>query len=177
LLSKIKNLLDRALEAGLALAMTAMTLAVIWQVFTRFVIHNPSSWTEELAIFLLIWIGLLGSAVALRRKAHLGIDVLVTRFPRTWRHITTIFIYSCVIVFSVSVLVCGGSKMVDVVLRNNQVSPALGIRMGYVYLALPISGLFLTMYGVEFIIKEIKLLAAGREEAEEEAPVFKATLD
>jgi TRAP-type C4-dicarboxylate transport system permease small subunit len=177
LLHKIKKSLDWLLEAGLALAMTAMTLAVIWQVFTRFVIRSPSSWTEELAIFLLIWIGLLGSSVALRRKSHLGIDVLVNRFPPTWRHLTTIFIYCCVLVFSVSVLVCGGSKMVEVVLRNNQVSPALGIRMGYVYLALPISGLFLTMYGVEFIINEIKLLAAGREEAEREVTEFKATLD
>jgi len=177
LLLKIKKLLDSLLEAGLGLAMLAMTLAVIWQVFTRFVIKSPSSWTEELAIFLLIWIGLLGSAVALRRKAHLGIDVLVNRLPRTWRHIVTVFVYACVGLFSVSVFTFGGSKMVAVVLMNNQVSPALGIHMGYVYLALPISGLFITMYSVEFIINEIKLLIAGREEAVEEVPVIKVTLD
>jgi len=177
LLPKIIKLLDRVLETGLALAMTAMTLTVIWQVFTRFVIRDPSSWTEELAIFLLIWIGLLGGAVALKRKAHLGIDVLVNRFPLNYRHITAIFVYSCVIIFSISVLVAGGSKMVAVILINNQVSPALGIRMGYVYLALPISGLFITLYGIEFIIHELKLLVAGREEAEKEVPALKVTLD
>ena len=173
---KIKRVLDRILETGLAVAMAAMTLAVIWQVFTRFVIRQPSNWTEELAIFLLIWIGLLGSAVALRHKAHLGIDVLVNRFPLKYRHITAIFVYVCVIFFSVGVLIIGGSKMVAVVLMNRQVSPALGIQMGYVYLALPISGLFITMYGVDFIIHEIKLLIEGREETEKEGEAIKVRL-
>jgi TRAP-type C4-dicarboxylate transport system permease small subunit len=177
LILKIKKTLDRILETGLTVAMAAMTIAVIWQVFTRFVIRQPSSWTEELAIFLLIWIGLLGSAVALRRKAHLGIDVLVNRFPPNYRHITAIFVYLCVIVFSVGVLTIGGSKMVAVVLMNRQISPALGIQMGYVYLALPISGLFITMYGVEFIVHEIKLLIEGGEETEKEVEVLKVTLD
>ncbi len=177
MLPKIIKLLDRMLETGLTLAMTAMTVTVLWQVFTRFVIRDPSSWTEELAIFLLIWIGLLGGAVALKRKAHLGIDVLVNRFPLNYRHITAIFVYTCVIIFSISVLIFGGSKMVTVILINNQVSPALGIRMGYVYLALPISGLFITLYGIEFIIHELRLLVAGREEVEEKAPTLKVKLD
>ena len=79
MLKKIKRFLDRLLDTGLWVAMLSMTLTVIWQVFTRFVLRDPSSWTEELAIFLLIWIGLLGSAYALRRKAHLGVDVLTNR--------------------------------------------------------------------------------------------------
>lgn len=177
MLPKIIKLLDRVLETVLTLAMTAMTVTVIWQVFTRFVIRDPSSWTEELAIFLLIWIGLLGGAVALKRKAHLGIDVLVNRFPPNYRHITAIFVYTCVIIFSISVLMFGGSKMVAVILINKQVSPALGIRMGYVYLALPISGLFITLYGIEFIIHELRLLVARRVEAEKEVPALKVTLD
>jgi TRAP-type C4-dicarboxylate transport system permease small subunit len=168
MLGKLKKFLDKTLETGLWVSMLAMTLTVIWQVFTRFVMRDPSSWTEELAIFLLIWIGLLGSAVALRRKAHLGIDILVLRFPERWARITAIFVFCCVIFFSMSVLFFGGIRMVTVVLMNNQISPALGIRMGYIYLALPISGFFLTMYAVEFIIDEIKLLSGrGVEEKPE----------
>jgi len=176
LLKKLKKWLDKILETCLWLAMLGMTLTVLWQVFTRFVIHNPSSWTEELAIFLLIWIGLLGSAVALRRKAHLGIDVLVSRFPEKWARIAAIFVFCCVIFFSVSVLFFGGIKMVAVVLMNNQISPALGIRMGYVYLALPISGFFIALYAMEFIIIEFKALA-GREVEEEEAGEIRAVFE
>lgn len=154
----LKKILDKALETGLWVSMLTMTLTVIWQVFTRFVMRDPSSWTEELAIFLLIWIGLLGSAVALRRKAHLGIDIIVMRMSERWARITTIFVYSCVIFFALTVLFLGGIKMVSVVLMNNQISPAMGIKMGYIYLALPISGFFITIYAVEFILVEIRLL-------------------
>lgn len=168
MLHTLKKLLDKTLETGLWVAMLAMTLTVIWQVFTRFVMRDPSSWTEELAIFLLIWIGLLGSAVALRRGAHLGIDILVTRMSERWARITAIFVFLCVIFFSVSVLLIGGATMVAVVLQNNQISPALGIRMGYIYLALPISGFFIAMYAVEFIVTEIRALAGREVEREPE---------
>jgi len=177
LLKKIKRFLDRLLDTGLWVAMLSMTLTVIWQVFTRFVLRDPSSWTEELAIFLLIWIGLLGSAVALRRKAHLGIDVVVNRLPQKWGHIAAVFAFCCIILFSMSVLFYGGIKMVAVVLMNNQLSPALGIRMGYIYLALPISGFFLTIYAVEFIILELKALAGRLKEEEMAREKLKVMLD
>ncbi len=165
----LKRILDKTLETGLWVSMLAMTLTVIWQVFTRFVMRDPSSWTEELAIFLLIWIGLLGSAVALRRKAHLGIDIIVTRMSERWARITAIFVFSCVVFFALTVLFIGGIKMVVVVLMNNQISPALGVKMGYIYLALPISGFFITIYAVEFIVTEIKLLCGKAVECVPEA--------
>ncbi|NIX00358.1 MAG: TRAP transporter small permease subunit, partial [Phycisphaerae bacterium] len=56
------------------MTMGVLVIDVTWQVITRFVLKNPSSWTEELATYLLIWVGLLGAAVALHRGAHLGID-------------------------------------------------------------------------------------------------------
>jgi TRAP-type C4-dicarboxylate transport system permease small subunit len=165
MLRKLKNLLDKTLETGLWVSMLAMTLTVIWQVFTRFVLRDPSSWTEEMSIFLLIWIGLLGSAVALRRKAHLGIDILVLRFPERWARLAAIFVFLCVIFFSLGVLFIGGIRLVTVILMNNQISPAMGIKMGYIYLALPISGFFITMYAVEFILEEIRALS-GRKPAD-----------
>ena len=136
--------------------MTAMTLTVLWQVFTRFVIKNPSSWTEELAIFLLIWIGLLGSAVALKYKAHLGIDIIVSRLSPAKQKAVGLFVCACIAFFCIAVLLFGGIKLVAVVLMNNQLSPALQIKMGYVYLALPISGIFMLIYTIELAVEVIK---------------------
>ena len=176
MLGKLKKMLDAALETGLWLAMLVMTLTVLWQVFTRFVLRSPSSWTEELAIFLLIWIGLLGSAVALKRKSHLGIDFLVNRLNEKWGRIAALFAWSCIIFFSVSVFIFGGIRMVAVILMNNQISPALGIHMGWVYLVLPISGFFLTLYSVEFIVEEL-LILTGRRKTSEERKELKVMLD
>jgi TRAP-type C4-dicarboxylate transport system permease small subunit len=79
--ASIKKNLDRLLEWLLIIAMAILVLDVLWQVFTRLVIKNPSKWTEELAVFMLIWVALLGSAVALGRGAHLGIDYFVGKLP------------------------------------------------------------------------------------------------
>lgn len=160
MLSLLKRSLDRLLELALWLAMLSMTVSVLWQVFTRFVLQNPSPWTEELARFLLVWIGLLGSAVALRRKAHLGIDILVNMMPERRARMTAVFIHLCVIFFASGVLVYGGMDLVQVILRNRQISPALQIQMGYVYLALPISGFFITIYSLEFLVAEVRALIA-----------------
>ena len=80
--------------------MVLIVFDVSWQVFTRFVMRDPSSFTEELATFLLIWIGLLGSAYALRQKAHLGIDVLTIKMSPELRFIWEFVIYTVVIVFA-----------------------------------------------------------------------------
>ena len=72
--SKVKKILDRSLEVLVTVSMGVLVVDVVWQVFTRYVLRNPSDWTEELATFLMIWVGLLGASVALNRGAHLGLD-------------------------------------------------------------------------------------------------------
>lgn len=159
-LGKIKRGLDRSLELLVALTMAILVVDVAWQVFTRFVLKAPSSWTEELATFLMIWVGLLGASVALNRKAHLGVDYFVGKLSPVKRCYSEIAVFSCVALFSFFVLILGGGRLVSVTLMRGQISPALQLKMGYVYLALPISGFFLVLYSVEFAVGSIKALFA-----------------
>ena len=142
------RIIDRSLAAILVTLMIVMVVTVSWQVVTRYLLNSPSSYTEELATYLLIWISLLGAAYALRVRAHLGIDVLVRRLrkdrQRTMRHAA----YLVVIVFSLVALVFGGSWLVYVTLDLNQLSAAFQVPIGYVYLVLPLSGLLMTYYSV-----------------------------
>jgi len=71
----MKEIIDRYLSALLIGLMTLMTLDVLWGVFTRYVYGNQADWSEELAKFLLIWVGLLGAAYASGQKLHLTIDL------------------------------------------------------------------------------------------------------
>ena len=154
----IKKWLDKTLEFFTALVMGVLVLDVLWQVATRFILKNPSSWTEELATYLLIWVGLLGSAVALNRGAHLGIDYFVGKLMFKQRLLTEVFVFVCVIGFALSVLVLGGLRLVTETFLLGQVSPAIGIQLGYVYLAVPIAGFFISMYALEFLFQTIKKL-------------------
>lgn len=164
---KIRRVLDLVLEGLLAIVMGVLVIDVTWQVFTRFVLSNPSSWTEELATYLMIWVGLLGASVALRRGAHLGIDYFVSHLSPRKRAATEVFVFAIVAAFSIAVLCVGGWLLVRKVTELGQTSAALRVEMGYVYLALPISGFFLTFYSVEFLIERLIVVVKGLpEEAE-----------
>ncbi|MCJ7813619.1 TRAP transporter small permease [bacterium] len=155
-MNQITQYITKILSLFLTVLMVILTLDVIWQVFTRFILKNPSSFTEELAGFLLIWIGLLGASYALYTKAHLGIDIFILRLTSTKKQIVEITIYTMILLFALFIMIIGGLKLVDLALRLNQISPTLGIKMGYVYLAIPLSGFFFITYSIAFIVETMK---------------------
>jgi len=157
----IKKVLDRSLELLVIVVVAVLVVDVLWQVFTRFILKNPSTWTEELAVFMLIWVSLLGAAVALNRGSHLGIDYFVGKLSPRKRLYTEIFVFLCVSVFSLTVMVIGGIDLVSSTLKLEQTSPALGVRVGYVYLAVPISGFFLVLYSVIGLVERLAQLSRG----------------
>jgi len=154
-LGTIKKVLDRSLEVLVMVVVAVLVLDVLWQVFTRLVLKNPSTVTEELATFMLIWVALLGAPVALNRGAHLGIDYFVGKLPVRTRIFTEVIVFFCVAAFSFLVMIVGGIDLVASMLELGQQSPALQVRMGYVYLAVPISGFFLTFYGVIGLVERV----------------------
>jgi len=157
----IKKVLDRSLELLVMVVVAVLVVDVLWQVFTRFILKNPSIWTEELAIFMLIWVSLLGAAVALNRGAHLGIDYFVGKLSPKKRLYTEVFVFLCISLFSVTVMVLGGIDLVISTLKLQQLSPALGIKVGYVYLAIPISGFFLALYSIIGLVERLAQLFKG----------------
>ena len=163
-MNRLVRWVDSVLSWTVVILMVVMVLDVTWQVFTRFVMRNPSSFTEELATFLLIWLGLLGGAYALRLNAHLGIDVLTIRLSPERRYLWEFVIYAFVIIFSVLVLLWGGIRLVNITLYLNQISAALRIKMGYVYVVLPITGALLIFYSVYFMLAAAQGLKSHRFE-------------
>jgi len=160
-MTKLKNILDKCLEVLVMVAVAILVIDVLWQVFTRFILKDPSSWTEELATFLLIWVALLGSAVALGRGAHLGIDYFVGKLDDKVRIKTELFVFAVVALFSMLVMVWGGIGLVVRTLELNQISVALKLPMGYVYLAVPISGAFLVLYSMIGFFERLSSIKQG----------------
>ena len=99
-MDKAVEVVDKVLAWVLIVFVAAIVVDVTWQVFTRFILDNPSSFTEEVANFLLIWTSLLGSAYALRMKSHLGIDFLTSKLNDRNQIKWEFVIYFFVILFS-----------------------------------------------------------------------------
>ena len=155
-MNRLRHLVDRALEFLLATLMATMVMAVLWQVFTRFVLRDPSSITEELVRFGLIWLGLLGAAYGFGKRYHLAIDLLHRRSSKSTKRGLDLVTHLLVIVFAFWVFVIGGSRLVDLTLAMGQTSAALEIERGYVYLALPFSGLAMIFYSLVFIVEALR---------------------
>ena len=153
MLDRAKKRIDKLLELALIILMGANVLNVLWQVFTRFVLRDPSSFTEELARYLLIWVGLLGASYATGKKMHLAIDVVLQALKKKTKIWAEITIQVFILLFSFFVMVVGGFRLVTITLTLNQISAALRIKLGYVYLVLPLSGLLIMFYAVVFIIE------------------------
>lgn len=155
-MDKLTKIITKTLEFALIALMLLIVIDVTWQIFTRFILQDSSSYTEELAGFQLIWIGLLGASYALYTKAHLGIDILTMKLKGAKRQVAEIAIYLIVFLFAFFILVIGGSNLVDLTFTLRQISPAMGIPMGYVYIVLPLTGILMMYYSVVFIITAIR---------------------
>lgn len=148
-MSSILEKLNQVLEKLLITMTGLIVLTVSWQVFSRFVMQLPSSITEELARFLLIWIGLLGAAYAYRTKAHLGLDLLVEHLAPVKQRIVRVFIELSVTFFAITVMVYGGFSLVAMTFELKQVSAALEWQMAAVYSVIPLSGVFISLYALD----------------------------
>jgi len=122
----------------------------------RGILGNPSSWTEELTRYSLIWLGMIGSGYVTGKKLHLAIDYFANKAKQPLRGYIEIFIQVAVLLFALTVMVVGGTNLVGLTLYLEQISASLQIQLGYVYLALPISGILIIFYSAENIYELIK---------------------
>lgn len=145
-MTALARALDRLLGTAVAVCLGASVLVVLWQVATRYLLGDPSPWSEELVRYLLVWLGLLGGAYATGQRAHLAIELLPGRLGPRNRHRLDRTIRLAIGLFAAAVLVVGGGRLVHLSFALGQRSAALGLPLGVVYLALPAAGLATVVY-------------------------------
>ena len=148
----LRNHIDRILGTFVVLLMAILVINVLWQVSSRYLMGHPSSFTDELAGFLLIWVGLFGSAYITGKKQHLAIDILHTKLKPQNRLRVDRLINILIALFALVALIIGGSNLVYITLHLKQISSALQISIGYVYLVLPLSGIFIIYYVIDDMV-------------------------
>ena len=173
LLIKFKKGMVWLLELAVIVLFAVLTLDVLWGVLSRasgslvvrlmekgyqpwsFLPRGQTQWTEEVAIYMMMWVSLLGSAVAYGAKAHLGVDYFVSKLHPQSQCLMEIIVNLVVGFFSVAVLIGGGYVLVSETFAAGQLSPALKAPVGYYYLAVPISGVFILLFCIENSIEII----------------------
>ncbi len=152
----IRKTIDKALEWLLVFLLSILVLDVLWQVASRYILNAPSSYTDELAGYLLIWVGLLGAAYVAGKREHLAIDLLLQRSSAKRKFRLEITISIVVILFAVFVMIIGGSWLVYTRFYLSVKSAALGMPLGVVYLVLPLSGILIAYFDIDNMYNMVK---------------------
>ncbi len=150
----MKEKIDKMLERFLVFLLSFLVIDVLWQVLSRYVLSSPSSFTDELAGFLLIWVGVLGAAYVTGQKEHLAIDLLIQKSKPQTQVKLTFLINLLIALFALLVMIIGGSWLVITRFQFNVNSAALHLPLGYVYSVLPLSGLFMLYYSLVFMFQK-----------------------
>jgi len=151
---RIWQLAARALEIATIALFTALVLVVLWGVISRYWPGvRPSDWTEELGVYLLVWVSLLGAALTFRERGHLGIDYFVAQFDPAARRLAAIFAELCVVAFAGFAFCYGGYHLVSETLGSGQITPVLQWKTGYLYMVVPLSGLFFVGFAIEHLLE------------------------
>ena len=137
---------DRLVESFLVAILGIMVVNVLWQVFTRFFTNSPSSFTDELARYLMIWLGILGAAYVTGKNEHVAINFFVKKFSEKLQKLISSLISISVLGFAFFGMLIGGCRLVYITTKLAQYSPSLKIPLAVVYAIVPLSGLLIIFY-------------------------------
>ena len=146
----LRNILTKLLNVLAGLSLIAMVALTCWQVFTRYILQNPSSWSEELVSYLFAWASLLGASLITGGRGHMNIPVLVERMGMGAQKFFGILGEVIAFAFSAIILVYGGVQISQ--LAMGQMTSSLGVAVGIFYVVLPLCGVLNMIYTVLNIV-------------------------
>ena len=147
---RIRGMLNGILKLLAGGSFLAMVRLTCWQVFTRYILRSPSSWSEELVSYLFAWMTLLGASLVVGERGHMNIPILVERTSPKTRKGLAIFGEVVAAVFAGVILVYGGIQITTLAL--GQMTSSLGVPVGVFYVVLPLSGVLNVIYTVLNIV-------------------------
>jgi len=149
--------IDSVLEKLVLFILVLMLASVVWQVFSRFILRNPSTITDEISSFSLIWVGLLGAAYAAGKNLHLAIDLIPEDVVKKRQGLFNGIVFISMAVFAFTVMIIGGIRLVQLSFQFGQTSATLEIPLGFIYMVVPISGILICYYSIDTLINLGKL--------------------
>lgn len=156
----IFEIMDRGVNWFLAILMAAMVVIITAQVWYRFVLNDPLSWSEEAARYLFVWISFMGAAAGVRYQVHLGIDLMDKLLPPGAYRVAVVVVNLIIQIFLL-VIIFWGFKLLGVI--RYQQSPSMHISMSYPYMAVPVGGIFMLINSLRVMIAAIRNRALDRE--------------
>jgi len=153
-MNKFRTILTFLLNILAGGSFLIMVLLTCWQVFTRYILNHPSSWSEELVSYLFAWMSLLGASIVTSEHGHMNIPIFIERLEPSKRKFFYCLGEGIAFLFSAIILTYGGIRITR--LAMGQMTSSLGVPIGIFYLVLPISGILNMIYTILNIVDILK---------------------
>ena len=150
MLPNVRHVLKTILAAVSVTLFTVLVATTTWQVVSRQILNEPSTWSEELARLLFVWLSFLGSAFLFGERGHIAVDFLARKLPFAGQRVAQIFVQAMVLLFALVGLVWGGYLAASIAWEQNLT--ALPVTIGWVYLVIPIAGVFIAIFALMDIV-------------------------
>jgi TRAP-type C4-dicarboxylate transport system permease small subunit len=154
------DIMDRCINWFLALLMAGMVFIISAQVWCRFILNDPLSWSEEAGRYLFVWISFMGAAAGVRYQVHLGIDLMDKLLsPRAYRYV--VVLVNLIIQIFLLMIIYWGFKILGII--QFQESPSMNISMKYPYMAVPVGGIFMLINSLRIMVAAIQNRTMDRQ--------------
>ncbi len=144
---------DRAMEFALFAIFLAFSLVGGLQIFNRFALGLPLSWSEEFQKFGHVWMVFIAIPVAYRKGAHIGMDAILTRMPQGVQRAIALISEIMWLILALAIGVYT-ERLMEV--AKFQDSPGLGLRMDWVYAGMVLGAAYLALIAVRRIVAFFK---------------------
>ena len=150
IVTNVKKCTEKAIDVMLVLLLSCIFIIGICQVFWRWVLNNPLTWSEESIQLLSIWVCYLGWCLAERKDAHIRITAVMNALPKNAQKWLQVFNHILCIVFSV-LMVIYGIRLVKI--GSIRTGIAVKINMGFVYSIGPVCNFIMIFYEIAALIE------------------------
>lgn len=139
----MKKIINSVMMVIMAFLMAVLLGSALWQAFSRFILNNPSTITEELSRYTLIWSVMIGAGYAFTNDSHISLTLVKDKVHGTAAVVLNVLIELVIWFFVIAVLFVGGITLC----KNNssQLTPVLRLNKGFVYSCIPILGVIISV--------------------------------
>jgi len=151
----ILKIIWKAEVAFITIALGIMSIVTFGAVVSRFSFHYALPWSEELVRYLFAWTSMVGSSVAVRAGAHIGINVVTDRLPQKMKKSAEIVAILCSMSFCIALLFIGWDQVLN---QAGQLSPAMQLNMAVVYACLPVGAVLMIISLVAVLLQDLNII-------------------
>lgn len=150
-----KKQIDRVEEYAGSAILAFILIILSYQVILRFIFHSTNSWSEELSRYMFVWFVYATASFAIYNNAHIKIDAFIKLYPLIIRPYVKVLGNIIFIIYALAVTYYSSDYVMDI-MKSNQISLGLGVKMAYMYAAIPVGHGIMSLRLIQLTYKMLK---------------------